>query len=849
MSLSRFHRTTLPALLACTLAVPPAFAQQGQDGILVDWRPYSELPARDRLDIAPYCPGGFVDPLLDDDSVNPAAPISSSPITFLFDESTIEGLNEARFSGNVSVRQNTFQAQANEVLYRHQLGEGELSGEVILRSLGLIVSGDQADLNFSSQEAQINQAAFALHQQDVHGSAGQLLRSGPNRIEARQVAITRCMPEDPHWSLRAARFEVDQNTGIAKAWHARFQIGSVPVLYVPYVSFPIDDRRRSGFLSGTYGPGNGGIGEISVPYYFNLAPNYDDTLTLHYFSGLGLLARNEFRFLAPDHNGVSDIDVQLTQEAETLNADDTAPRRYAVAHRQSGQLSENLGYRFDTRWVSDIQYDQNFNNGGDTVNEQQLNLALRQRLPTGPLNLSGRFRSPVQDSTEAKFHLANLAGNTRINNWAPSALAEWQVAKNSQVSAEDHSLKRLPELTLRYRPLGLPGEWTLNHRSTYSYFTRQLDTERLLEADNNNQPELATNSHRYFQRTGLERPLDVDWGYIRPELEALGLVYHQTNELDSDFAFADAGFERSPGLANWRFTADSRIIAERPYTSRQGIVVHSIEPRLHYTYTPYVDQGALPNLNTEAVDNDFELFTKDRFTGLDRIGDMNRLSAALDTRLRDRMSGQERWFFGVSKGVKLSQERITEAVSEDNNSDYRPEYSPTYLDVRWTPQSAIQVNAAAQWAHKSWDLNAYSADITFLPRDRRFVRFGLTRDQSNQSLGLSGYWTLRENLAFIGYANWSRPVLDDEPEGDFQYTDLVYGLDYDSCCWSMRLVGFNSVTDDDEEIDNIGLFPTRSDRGVKFEFTLKGLGGSAGNVEEMLDTRVPGYRGRLFQYR
>ncbi|MHA7881512.1 MAG: LPS-assembly protein LptD [Saccharospirillum sp.] len=848
MSPTRLQSTALPTLLVFALAIAPATAEPGDNGILTDWRPYQQLPERDRSDIAPYCPGGFTDPLLDDPDVDPGAPNSQSPIRFLFNDSTIAGLDEARLSGQVTVRQNTFQAEANEILYRHQLGEGELSGEVILRSLGLIVAGDRASLDFDSQSAEVNNAGFALHNQDVHGHASQLRRDGPSRVSAQQVAITRCMPEDPHWSLRAARFEVDQQTGIAKAWHARFHIRTVPVLYVPYVSFPIDDRRRSGFLPGTYGLGDGGLSELAVPYYFNLAPNYDDTLTLHYFGGLGLLARNEFRFLTPDHNGISDIDIQLTQEAETQNAEDATPRRYAIAHRQSGQLGANTGYRFDTRWVSDIQYDQNFNNGGDPVDEQELNLALRQRIPTGTLNLASQFRTPVQDSTEAQFHLATLSANTRIDDWSPSALAEWQLARDSQVSAADFEPKRLPELTIRYRPLSLPGQLTLNHRSTYSYFTRQLDTERLLEAENSD-PDLATNTHRYYFNTGFGYPMDVEWGYLRPELETLGLAYYQSNELDNDFRFAEDGFNRRPAIANWRFTVDSKLIAERPYSTRNGVAVHSIEPRLHYTYTPYVDHNDLPNLNTEAVENDFALFTKERFTGLDRIGDMNRLSAALDTRLRDRQSGNEQWFLGLSKGVKLSQERVTEQQSEARESGFQPAFSPTYLNARWTPQRAVQVNASAQWAHRSWGLEAYSADVTFLPRDRRFLRFGLTRTDTRQSVGASGYWTIRENMALIGYANWARPVIDEEPTGEFQYTDLVYGLDYDNCCWNIRLVGFNSLIDEDAEADNTGLFPTRDDRGIRLEFTLKGLGGSAGNVEALLESKVPGYNGRLFRYR
>ncbi|WP_169579698.1 LPS-assembly protein LptD [Saccharospirillum impatiens] len=828
-------------------------------GVFTDWRPYAELPARERAGIAPYCPGGFVDPLRSDPNVDPNLPDDQSPLYFNFDESRLLTPNEAHLVGNVNARQNSFQFLADEITYQRSTGTGELTGNVQLRTLGAMVGGNSAQLDLDQRSSDINEAYFALHDQDLHGNADRMSRQGDSLLTGQSVAFTRCMPQDPTWQIRAARFEVNRDTGIAKAWHARFQIQSVPVLYVPYVSFPIDDRRRSGFLTGTYGLAteNPGFNELSVPYYLNLAPNYDDTFTLHYYSDLGLLARNEFRFLTEDHNGVSDLDIQVSQPNDTLDADTEAPRRWAFDHRQSGQLGDATGYDLSTRWVSDIRYDQNFNDGGDIVEDQTLNLNLRHQIRTGTLRFGSAFTTPVQDSPE-NFQTAKITASTRFGNVTPSLLAEWQEPKDDEVTAASHALKRLPEVSLRYNSLSLPGNLNLGATGTYSLFSRQLDTDRLNNLTTPSQLDLATDSQRFYLNTRLSYPLDVEWGYLRPELEGLALAYQQSNSVDPQFSYQPDEFSATPGAVNWRTTVDSRLIAERPFAAGSNVWVHSLEPRLHYTYTPFVDQSDLPDLNTSPVDNDFALFSKSRFSGLDRFGDMNRLSAALDTRLRDKQSGRELAFFGVSKGIKLSQERVGERATLDEDPDFSPEYSPNYLDARWAPSRQVAVNASAQFEHESMDLQAYSLDVTFLPNDRRFIRLAVSGDRPDQdespagyqSFGASGYWTVRENLALIGYANWSRPLdLEGNVTDDYAYTDLVYGIDYDSCCWNLRLVGYNSVPDEDEDTIGTGLFASRAEQGVKFEVTLKGLGGSTGNVESLLDEKVPGYRGRLYNYR
>ncbi len=856
---NRNIHTSVSPLVCLILAGLPVIATADENPVLIDWRPFEQLPESEQVGIAPYCPGGFVDPLPLDPNVDPNQDNEQSPISFKFDYSRAISEDSAALVGNVSAHQNTFRAFADEFVYERPSNTGELLGHVRLRTLGILVTGEEAGLDFGNQTSTVDGAHFVLHEQDLHGSAKSLYRSGGNYLEGDSVAFTRCMPQDPQWMIRAASMEVDRDTGIAKAWHTRFEIKSIPVFYLPYVSFPIDDRRRTGFLTATYTLGGGfNFSELAVPYYFNLAPNFDDTLTLHYFEDLGWLARNEFRFLTEHHNGISDIDWQISNEAEVQTQEDSEEdvetiQRWAIRHRQTGDLTDSTTYNLDTRWVSDIQYDQNFNNGGDPVEDQKLTLGINQQVPTGTVRVTTKATTPVQDS-DSLFHTASVNASTRVGQFQPSILAEWQDPVDTDVTASQHALKRLPEASLKYQPLSLPGSLTFNNTLTYSRFTRELDDERLDELTGS-QVTYATTTHRYYANAGLAYPLDVEWGYLRPEIEGFYWAYDRNNELDPDFTFEDEDFQIHPEAAAWRFTTDSRLIAERPYATSNGVVVHSLEPRLHYTYTPYVDQEHLPDLNTSAVDNDFKLFTKSRFSGLDRVGDMNRLSAALDTRLRDRKSGSEIIFLGFSKGLKLSQERVTEGDAIEKNPDFEPEYSPNYLDARWSPERYVQVNASAQWEHRTWDLKGYSTDLTFLPPNRSFLRLGvtgsnLTDGEGTQSAAVSTYWPVRENIAFIGYANWERPLVDGEPDGDFIYTDLVYGVDYDSCCWNVRVVGFNSIpSEDDEETTEDGIFATRETRGIKFEFTLKGLGGSTGNVETMLLDKVPGYRGRLFNYR
>lgn len=856
-----FRFFTRPLALALSAAVMmPVVAENNaaeNTGVLRDWRPYAELPESERQGIAPYCPGGFVDPMRLDDSIDPSRPDEEFPLVFHFDESDQLSTESAHLNGDVSAKRNTFEVYADEIRYERSSGEGELNGQVRLRSLGALIAGESALLDFETDEATINDAEFALHREDLHGSAQTLHRETLTLFRGENIAITRCMPEDPAWGIRAATLTVNQQTGIARAWHARFEIKSIPVLYVPYLSFPIDERRRSGFLPGTYGLGENGVNELAVPYYLNLAPNYDDTFTLHYFGELGLLARNEFRFLTENHSGITDLDVQVTQEAETTDGE-SAPRRWAYRQRLAGQMNDKTGYDLDTRWVSDSQYDQNFNNGGDSVNDQTLDLTVRRRIPTGLLTVDNEFTTPVQDGS-SNFHTASIAASTRFGDLRTRLLTEFQVPEEENflpgdpLDKDDWPLQRLPELSLTYQPLNLPGTLSPSGQLTASRISRQLTPQQedaLQNTGDASDLAAANETNRLFVRTGLSYPLGVEWGYARPQVDAFFLGYQQSNDLDADFSFADDDFERDPSIVTGRFTFDSRLVAEKPYRTNSGIIVHSIEPRLHYTYTPFVDQSDLPNLNTEAVDNDFKLFTNSRFSGLDRIGDMNRLSVAMDSRFRNNQSGEEVLFAGVSKGLKLSQERVTEDGTEAEDPDFEPEFSPTYLDSRWRPAEDVQVNASAQWAHDDGALEAYSADITYLPRGRRFLRLGITREDDAQGFGMSGYWPLRANIALVGHVNWARPVEDDEPYGDYENTDLVVGIDYDSCCWNVRVVGFSNQPDeDDEDEESTSLFSSRPERGVRFEFTLKGLGGSTGSIESLLADKVPGYQGRIHNYR
>jgi len=848
----------IAGLMSCALAAAETVT-------LVDWRPWDAMPEADRWGVAPYCPGGFVAPPSDAPGVDPAE------THFQFDRAIRQSDQQTTFSGDVVIQGRGQRANADEAIYSPSEAISRLNGDVVIRTEEVVLSGTNAEINLQNDRALLKNAQFALYQRDLRGTADQIVRTEADRVVANRLTFTRCAPSSNAWRLRSSKLTINNDTGIATAWNSRVEIQKVPVLYIPYISFPVNGQARTGVLIPTFGTG------YSQPYYLNLASNVDDTVTLDYQPLYGLLLHNEFRFLTERHNGISDWGYQLTTPADSTldSASDSALAepisdlsRWSLAHRQSGALSATLGYDFSARWVSDQNYDPTFNPGAAQSTQQVASFGLKQQFGKRSNTLQLAYSQPVVDSAE-KFQTLDSTLKTSKAGNSTQLLYQTQQPfdeVDKPVTANEYDLIKQPELRLVHKSawpvLGLQS----SERFSYGLFTRDLPAaQQTLLADNalsnaqaatpagdplptqaeaalaDDTLALANQNHRFHVGLTLTRPFNTGWGYFKPSIEGFATVYDIDNDLG--YGLKDAyGGDNFNQLA-WRASLDQGLSLSHSGQHWQ----QTLKPRLYYAYAPLTEQTAPVLDSTETTA--FSLFSPSRFSSVDRIGDLSRLSTSLSYDLN--WTGDDRLVLNLTaqKGIKLAQERLLTTGVADIDPDWQPEYSDWLGSSRLNLSADLSLTASASVAHE-WDqLNLFALAANYRPTSQVFTQLSADKkivdDVLTHGLNAGAYVPIRQNVALIGYAQAQTTELDPQ-WSDFRVQQVLYGIDYDTCCWNIRLAALEVTNVDD---DSESLFPLLVERRYFFEFTLKGLAAGAGTIEAILNRLDFGYAGKLFNYR
>lgn len=831
--MSRRYIEALVAILTISIfaAAVAETAEPVESIIEADWQPWDTLPAAEQVGIAPYCPGGFVARDI------PARADGST--RFQFDKSTIDD-QSAYFSSNVSILGDAVSAQADEASFNNADSTGVLTGNVQLRAADTGISGSQADINLESYYAIVKQAQIVLYQQDLRGEANEIEQTSRQNYTAYGLAFTRCSPDSNAWQIRSSKLTIDNDEGVARAWNSRLEIQRVPVLYIPYISFPLNDQPRTGFLTPTFGSG------LAVPYYIHLAPNYDDTLAINYVRNGGFFARNEFRFLTENHNGINQFDYQFIQPESQSNQNTNA--RYSFDHKQSGQVGL-VGYDFTTRWVSDQNFDITLNPGSSNqVEFQTINLTLNNELDGFRNALGWRYAQPVVDSGEV-FQSLDTRVSTAKGGFNASLLYQTQTefdADNSPATESAYELIKQPEAVVGYRhsvdDLGL----NLTETVRAGLFARDFTSENLNNLTTSN-ANLATQTQRYHIGGTAARPFRGDGWYITPSLRATYTNYQLNN---------DEGYDIVAGQGSDEFNhVTGTLILDQglTFSETRGDYSHTFKPRLYYAYVPLTDQEA-PILEG-SFSNNFVLFTPSRFSGIDRVGDMSRLSTGISYDFTSSQAKRDLMSLSAQKGVKLSQERIQLSGIDPVDPNWNPEFSDWIASARLAPTSSVTLSASANISHEWDELTSYSVTADYQPGNAFFAQLSTGKrteerddvDRLVHDIQGSAYFPIRENIALITYAKLE--VLDDESPRlrDFETAESLIGIDFDACCWNIRLAALNVTVND--ENDSTSLFPTNTETSFYFEFTLKGIGGGNGTIEQILNNLDFGYSGKPFNYR
>jgi LPS-assembly protein len=602
----------------------------------------------------------------------------------------------AVFSGRVELVHGALHMQADELVLNRATGELDARGGLLISRPDIRVAGSTAHYQLASGRGRIEQASYRVPVIRARGEAALAEFLGEQRSRYQDISYTTCRPGNSDWLLRAEALELDHAEGLGTADGASLRFKGVPILYAPTFTFPIDDRRRSGLLVPSVGySGNTGA-DLSVPYYFNLAENYDLTLTPRLMSKRGLLLGGEFRFLTETTRG--------TVEAEYLPDD----RQVDDGNEQRGAASLTLDSRFNPRtlatvragYVSDDDYLQDL--GGSLAVTSATHIER-----TGELRYYGDF-------------------------WRLLGRVQGYQTIDEAILPDERPYSRLPQLRIDLQnPYGLAGT-SYHLDAEYVYFHRSGSVR----------------GHRVDLYPALSVPLRRPWGHIEPKFGARYTAYQLTDNT--------AGLNESPSHLSGVFSLDSGLFFERPLTWFGSDAVQTLEPRLFYLYVPYERQDDQPIFDTAALDFTFDnLFRENRYSGADRLGDANQATLALTSRLISDESGAELLRASVGQILYFANRRVTlpdEPVQDDSSSTLVGELAAR-LGGGW------QTRAGLQWDPHDGSAGTIEqalAQINYRDSNRRVFNAAYRlRDGVSQQTDLAAIWPIGERISLIGRHNFS----------------------------------------------------------------------------------------------
>ena len=717
----------------------------------------------------PRCPDNFPQP--------PAkADTETEEIHVTADRVDAENEHISMFHGNVMITRPPQQINSATMRFNARDNTMNLTGAVRYWDDSIYFEADKAYVEMDEERVQLKNTRYAIKDKRGGGHSTMVNTHIGIETELHKTSYTTCDPHDPFWTLSASTLKLDHVENQGRAYNLLLKIKNIPIFYSPYLSFPLDSRRKTGFLLPTTGHSNKNGFEFLQPFYWNIAPHMDATLTPRLLSDKGLMLMGNFRHLT--HTSTSDIDI------EYLPSDRQASDRYrnfiSLKHHQS--FADTGKFSLDYHRVSDRAYFEDF---GDTLGLT-----------------STRF---LEQRADLVYAGEGWTIHTTLQNYQPVDL---------NATGADRPYKRLPQISFNAHPR--IGDNRVNYvlDSEITYFDRDDSGDRL---DN------VTGARLHFAPT-LSYPYRTAAAFITPRLGLRYTRYHLGNTTN---------YQTNPDRLLPVLSIDSGAFFERRMQAFSGYLLHTLEPRLFYLYIPDENQRDLPIFDTGRYDFSFvSAFRENRFNGHDRLGDTNQVMLALTSRLLNYETGKAMAYLSFGQLYYLADHDV---ILPDEQKR-RASSSPLLSEMGVTLSDQWRFTGALQWDPDRNNTEKLSAMLQYEPFDN--TRINLSYRVRNTALDevvsnvdrvdieqsdVSFYLPLNRRWNAVGRWNYSFTA--------HQSLEIFGGIEYDSCCWSFKVIARRFLT------DNLGNFET----GFLFQFDLKGLSGIGRKTIDFLKDNVRGY--------
>ena len=696
---------------------------------------------------------------------------------------SIEG-GVSTLTGNAELSYNQQQLTAGRIDYHQPEDSVDLQGNVNYWDNAVYLNSPDAHVELAADNGLFKNVNYWLLDTRGRGKADKVTVTAGSLTVGEKVDYTTCDPDtispwnitNNVWKISAGKLTLNHDTDTGTARNVFLKVKNIPVFYTPYLSFPISDKRKSGFLMPEFGTSTRNGMEIRTPYYWNIAPDMDATITPRPMSNIGTMMMGEFRYLLARGTGLLDVEY-LPNDSKF---EDKSRNSVAFYHQQSFLDSGSLTLLYNR--VSDQHYYEHFSS---SILGTSIQFLEQSATASYAWNVDGHA-----------FSLLNVVGNFQT------------VDRNLPIAARPY--KRLPSTTLGYSNPVRNHELNYALTGKFDYFTRGNDISLS-----------SVNGTRYDLAPAVSFPLNSQSYFVVPKA---GGRYTQYS-LNDNTSFSDT----QPNRLLPFFSLDSGLFLERNTRLFDEDVLQTLEPRLYYLYVPQEDQTDLPVFDTGAQPLSYaSLFYDNRFNGPDRIGDANQITLAATSNIYTEATGQYLGYLSLGQTYYLRDQSVTLPGTPILPEDH----SPLISEFGVNPFEHLELRGQLQWDPSLHDSELKMAiSAMYHPGPGKVLNLAyrdtyypdINNPIREPQTDISFHWPIKPELSVVG--KWNYAIESDRT------VDMFTGIEYDSCCWGIRLIGRRFLSNIAGEFES----------GVFLQFELKGLAGMGEKTLDFLSRSIPGY--------
>ncbi|AJC49384.1 LPS-assembly protein LptD [Allofrancisella guangzhouensis] len=738
-------------------------------------------------------------------------------------------------SGNVEVLQCDQEMYSDDAIVSFNTGKNSIqsivmTGDVIAKqpSTGIVIRTKELTANTNDGTYSAGETYFRMarevpntHMYDkehfsghLRGHAKTFEKEDQDNLMMEDAYITSGDPTDNDWKITGKNINIDTNKEMAYVKDGFFKIKDIPVMYIPYFSYPISNKRKSGFLTPNFVNSElSGYG-VAIPYYFNLAPNYDLLLETVFWLKRGLMENGTFRYMTDTFEGQF--------EGSIVPYDfQTHTMRGAFTFSNNGDFGNGVTTTLKYDYVSDKNYYDDFSVGN-------INLVTKTLL-------------------DREFDL-----NYSNENITSGLTALFYGVVNPDMNLANRPYAKLPEIKFNATADGYtPDHLSLSIETLNTYFYKAaapINPSQSAAIGTN------VNAFRGYESPKIAGNFSETWGYLNPSLE-VPIRYYQLNNKPTDtIQFSQSSVTSILPI----FNIDSGLYFDREYTTKEGAYTQTLQPRLFYTYIPYQNQTDIPLFDTSLQNEQYmQMFQVNRFTGHDRINNANQLTYALESTTINQEDGSTlasakigQMMYFADRMVTLCQGNSTCPNPEMTDPFAKETFSPIMSSFEYQIMKNIYLSAQINYRIQQQNVDYQVYQLSYKDESENIFNISynniannwnsLTQDQINNGVKPTPQETITLSTIINLTDSWGIAGLWNYNFQQNQLADAFVGLQYNDKSWAVRALWqksayTNSDPNDPQKLGNLV-------NSYMLEFELKGLGsvGSSSNIASRL-SQINGY--------